>query len=206
VLALHRDLIDYCSQQRRGEWRAMPVRPAASRRVGVLGVGVLGRAALEALVPFGFPCAGWSRTRRAVAGIECFAGAGELAPFLARTDILVCLLPLTAQTRGFLDRRLLDALPRGAALVNTGRGAQLIAADLLDALDEGHLSAAFLDVCDPEPPPPGHPFWTHPRIWMTPHVASVTQPATAVEVVLDNIRRHESGEPLVGLIDRDHGY
>ena len=206
VLALHRDLIDYTAQQRRGEWQPIRVRPASNRRVGVLGLGVLGRAALGALVPFGFPCAGWSRSRHTIAGVECFAGAEELPAFLARTDILVCLLPLTPATRGILNHALFAALPRGAALVNAGRGAHLVTADLLSALDDGRLSAAMLDVCDPEPPPSGHPLWGHPRIWLTPHVASMTQPATAVDVVLDNIRRHEAGLPLIGLVDRSRGY
>jgi len=118
----------------------------------------------------------------------------------------VCLLPLTPDTRGILGRRVFDALPQAAALVNVGRGAHLVQPDLLDALERGQLSAAILDVCEPEPLPQGHPFWDHPRIWLTPHVAAMTQAGTAVEAVLDNIRRHEAGLPLEGAVDRSRGY
>ena len=126
--------------------------------------------------------------------------------FLARTDILVCLLPLTDTTRGMLDRKLFDALPGGAALINVGRGGHVVQQDLLQALDTGRISTAILDVTDPEPLPPDHPYWTHPRIVLTPHIASETQPETAVDAVLANIRRHRNGEPLIGFIDRARGY
>lgn len=206
VLAVHRDWHAYTSQQRACKWQPLPVRRSASRRVGVMGLGVLGRAVLEKLRDFGFPCAGWSRSPHEVEGIDCYAGEGGLAEFLARTDILVCLLPLTTATRGILNRRLFEALPRGAALINLGRGGQLVQDDLLRALDEERISVAILDVTDPEPLPAQHPFWTHPRVVVTPHIASETQPETAVDAVLDNIRRHQRGEPLAGLVDRKRGY
>ena len=206
VLALHRDMLQYQRQQRRSQWAAAAVRPAAQCRVGVLGLGSLGQAALAQLRSFGFECAGWSRSRHALAGVQCFAGQDELPAFLARTDILVCLLPLTPETRGFLNAALFAELPRGAKLVQVGRGPQLVAADLLAALEQGQLADAVLDVTDPEPLPPEHPFWQHPHIWLTPHIASMTQPETAAQVVLDNLRRHRDGEPLLGLVDRARGY
>jgi len=206
VLSLHRDVPQYLRQQRRGQWQAHPVRPASSRRVGVMGMGNLGRAALAQLRQLGFDCAGWSRSRRNDPGIRCYAGEAELSEFLARTDILVCLLPLTPETRGILGRRIFDALPPGASLVNAGRGGHLVQPDLLNALERGQLSAAILDVCEPEPLPQGHPFWDHPRIWLTPHVASATQSETAAESLLDNLRRHEVGLPLEGVVDRSQGY
>ncbi len=206
VLAAHRDWLGYATQQRQGLWKPIPVRTAASRRVGVLGMGVLGQAVLEKLHGFGFQCAGWSRTEHALPGIDCFAGENGMHAFLAHTDILVCLLPLTAATRGMLSRALFQRMPPGAILINVGRGGHLVERDLLDALDGGQLSAAILDVCDPEPLPQGHPFWRHPRIMLTPHIASMTQPETAVEAVIENIRRHREGLPLVGLVDRQHGY
>jgi len=206
TLALHRDMPHYLASQRRAKWQPRPALPAARRRVGVLGLGVLGQAVLARLSAFGFDCAGWSRTRHTVNGVRTYAGDDELVPFLGRSDILICLLPLTPATRGILDGKLFSALPAGAALINAGRGPQLIAADLLRALDEGRLTAAVLDVCDPEPLPAAHPFWRHPRIWLTPHVASMTQPETAVDAVLDNLRRHRAGEPLVGRVDGARGY
>jgi glyoxylate/hydroxypyruvate reductase A len=176
------------------------------RCVGVLGMGVLGRAVLEKLREFGFDCAGWSRSRHDVERVACFAGDAELSAFLARTDILVCLLPLTQQTRGMLDAKLFAGLRKGACLVHVGRGPQLVDADLRSALDSGHLAHAILDVFDPEPLPKQHWLWQHPRAWLTPHIASMTQPESAVEVVLENLRRFEAGETMLGLVDRNRGY
>jgi glyoxylate/hydroxypyruvate reductase A len=206
VLALHRDMTTYLDQQRLAQWREHPVRPAHTRRVGIMGMGTLGRAALAQLRQLGFDCAGWNRSRRNELGIRCYAGPGELDEFLARTDILVCLLPLTPETRGILSHKVFEALPSGASLVNVARGGHLVESDLLQALDSGHLRAAILDVCEPEPLPAQHAFWGHPRIWLTPHVASMTQPESAVESVLENLRRHEEGLPLNGLVNRDRGY
>lgn len=206
VLAAHRDLLTYVAQQREGVWNPIRVRTAGSRRVGVLGMGVLGQAVLTTLHGFGFQCAGWSRTARQLPGIESYAGEEGLDALLARTDILVCLLPLTEATGGILSMKVFERLPQGAVVVNVGRGGHLVEPDLLDALDGGHLSAAFLDVFAKEPLPASHPFWRHPRIMITPHIASMTQPETAVEAVLDNLRRHRAGLPLVGLVDRRRGY
>jgi len=206
VLALHRDWPAYLAQQRERQWKALPVRRAASRRVGVMGMGVLGCAVLAKLRGFGFPCAGWGRTQRSVEGIECFAGAESLPAFLARTDILVSLLPLTESTRGLLGRRVFEALPSGAALVSVGRGAQVVQEDLLAALDAGRLSAAVLDVTSPEPLPPEHPLWAHPRVIVTPHIASETQPESSASVILENVLRHRRGEPLAGIVNRSRGY
>ena len=193
VVALHRDMPLYLSQQRERVWREHRVRPAGGSRVGVMGTGLMGAAAIERVRALGFDCAGWNRQV-------------DLDAFLARTDILVCLLPLTDNTRGILDRRLFDRLPEGAALVSAGRGGHLVEADLLDALDRGRLRAAIVDVCETEPPAQGHAFWDHPKVWLTPHIASTTQPGSAVEAVLANLARHERGEPMVGLVDRDRGY
>ena len=206
VLALHRDWPAYAAQQRDRRWQPLRVARAQERRVGVMGLGVLGRAVLEKLHGFGFRCAAWSRSEHRLEGIECHAGAAAMTAFLARTDILVNLLPLTPETRGILSRELFEALPRGASVINVGRGKHLVAADLIAALDAGQVSAAIVDVTDPEPLPPEHPFWTHPRIVVTPHIASETQPETSAAVVIDNIRRHQRGEPLIGLVDRKRGY
>ncbi|MEO8136223.1 MAG: glyoxylate/hydroxypyruvate reductase A [Betaproteobacteria bacterium] len=206
VLGLHRDLPVYLRRQRDAQWSEMRVVPAARRRVGVLGLGLLGTAALEKLRGFGFDCAGWSRSQHDVEGVHCYAGPGELPAFLARTDILVCLLPLTPATRGMLNAELFAALPRGANLVHVGRGPQLVEGDLLAALDSRQIGHAILDVFDPEPLPPGHWIWQHPHVWVTPHIASMTQPESAVEVMLENLRRYEAGETMVGVVDRARGY
>ncbi|MCA1495432.1 glyoxylate/hydroxypyruvate reductase A [Bradyrhizobium sp. NBAIM14] len=206
VLALHRDLLDFVSQQRQQVWREIRITPARRRHVGVMGLGQLGQAVLERLKTFGFPLLGWNRSPREIEGVTCYAGADALPEFLAQADILVCLLPLTDQTRGILNAELFARLPRGAGLVNVGRGPHLVEADLLAALDSGALSGAVLDVTDPEPLPAGHPFWSHPRILLTPHNASMTTPDTAVDFVLDVIARHRRGEELPGLVDRRRGY
>lgn len=206
VLGLHRDMPQYRRQQLQRQWQPLPVRAARERRVGVLGLGSLGRAVLDQLTGYGFDCAGWSRSRHAVDGVRCYAGADELPAFLARTDILVCLLPLTEQTRGFLNAGLFELLPRGAGLVHVGRGPQLVAHDLLAALAVGQIGDAVLDVADPEPLPASHAFWRHPHIQITPHIASMTEPIGAAETVLDNLRRFEAGEPMLGLVDRARGY
>jgi glyoxylate/hydroxypyruvate reductase A len=206
VLALHRDYFDYIEAKARRVWAQIEVPPASARAVGVMGIGTLGRAVLDRLAAYGFRLRGWNRTRREIAGVESFAGADQLQPFLQGCDMLICLLPLTPATCGILNSKLFQALPAGAALINVGRGAHLIDSDLIEALDSGHLSRAILDVTDPEPLPPAHLFWTHPRVFVTPHVASMTQPETAAPILLKNLRRHQRGEPLTDLIDRGRGY
>lgn len=206
VLAAHRRWLDYRNQQQAAAWRAHPLVPAAQRRVGVLGLGVLGRGLLARLAPFGFALSGWSRAPQALPGVECHAGAAALEGFLARCDILVCLLPLTPSTRGLLDARRLACLPRGATVINMARGSIVDGTALRAALDAGALDAAILDVTDPEPLPSTDPLWHHPRVLLTPHVAGMTRPDTAARVVIDALRRLRRGESPPGLVDRHRGY
>lgn len=206
VLALHRDFFDYVEAKAARVWNPLEVPPASARSIGVMGMGSLGRAVLERLRTYGFRLRGWNRSMRQMDGVESFAGPDQLQPFLEGCDVLICLLPLTPATRGILNRKLFSALPAGAALINVGRGPHLVDADLLEALDTGRLSRAILDVTDPEPLPAEHPFWAHPRVFVTPHVASMTQPESAAPILLENLRRHQRGEQLLNVIDRSRGY
>lgn len=206
VLAWHRDLWAYARMQAEGRWGKLPQTLARDRKVGIMGLGVLGEDAARALAALRFDVAGWSRTPKEIPGVASFHGEDGLGPFLARTEILVCLLPLTPQTRGVLDRGLLSRLPRGAVLVNVARGGHLVDEDLLALLDEGHLAGATLDVFHEEPLPPSHRFWTHPKVVMTPHIASITLAPSASREVARQIRRHEDGLPLENVVDRARGY
>ena len=206
VLALHRKMPEYLAQQRQQQWQVQPWVSAPEQRVGVMGLGNLGIAVLDRLRAFGFSLKGWARSAKQIDAVECFAGTEQLPQFLNQCDILVCLLPLTQDTRGILNASTFAALPRGAKLINLGRGGHLIETDLLQALDSGHLQHAVLDVLNDEPPSIDHPFWQHPHIWLTPHMGAMTQPETAFEVLLANIRRHQQGEPMIGTIRRSNGY
>jgi glyoxylate/hydroxypyruvate reductase len=206
VLRLHRRDFDYRAQQQARAWRELPQPAADERRVGILGLGMLGSEAALRLKVLGFDVAGWSRTERKQKGFPCFFGQDGLAAVVARSDILVCLLPLTPETENILDARLFAALRRGAALVNCARGAHLVEADLVAALDSGQLSAAVLDVFRTEPLPPDHPFWADPRIIITPHAAAATIARTAAPIVAAALRRFAAGKRSANLVDRARGY
>lgn len=206
VLSLHRDMLRYRQQQMARCWQAHLLQPAAKRRVGVMGLGTQAQQILATLQTFGFALSGWARSEHRIAGVDCFAGAEQLPAFLGRCDIVVCVLPLTEETKGILNRQLFQHLPKGAALVNMGRGGHLIEEDLLEALASGQLSAAVLDVLEQEPAAPDHPFWHHPQILLTPHIAAMTQPESAFSVLLENIRRHQRGESMLGQVDRKRSY
>lgn len=206
VLRHHREFDRFARAQRRREWAHAFPHQARDRRVGVMGLGELGRAVASTLVGQGFPVAGWSRRAKEVAGIASFSGEAGLGPFLARSEILICLLPLTAATRGILDATTFAALPRGAFVINVGRGGHLVEADLVAALDSGQLAGATLDVFDEEPLPGASPLWDHPNVLITPHVASYCDPRTAADGVADNLRRLAAGEPLLNVVDRSRGY
>lgn len=202
----------YDAQQREKLWLDDRRQPAAREvRVGIMGLGVLGQDAATKLRVIGFEVAGWSRSPKAADGIATFSGAEGFGPFLARTDILVCLLPLTDDTRGILNRTLFAGLARdgrlgGPVLVNAGRGGLQVEADILACLDDGTLQAATLDVFEREPLALASPLWTHPRVTVTPHNAAMSAPETIAALVADGIRAHEAGAFLNHVVDRRLGY
>lgn len=206
VLALHRDLPALVAGQRNGTFPYLPVRMAHERRVGIMGLGELGQAALRMLAPIGFRLSGWSRSPRSIAGVECFHGADGMDAFLAQADILVCLLPLTDETRGILCRKTFAKLPEGASIANLARGGHLVQDDLIEALDSGRISAAFLDVSTPEPLPENHALRAHPKVFLTPHIAGITRIDTAVHALIDALKAVIAGAPVAGDIDRARGY
>lgn len=206
VLRHHRRLWELEEAEREARW-APHLYPAAwDCKIGILGLGHLGQAAAKALLPFDFQIRGWSQSRKTLAGVESFAGAAELPDFLAGLNILVCLLPLTRETTGILHAGLFAQLAEGACLINAGRGGHLVEADLIPALASGRLAAASLDVFETEPLPMEHPFWAHPRITMTPHNASDTDPVTGLAEVFRQIAAHENGHPFEHVAERSRGY
>ncbi|MES9870735.1 MAG: glyoxylate/hydroxypyruvate reductase A [Sedimenticola sp.] len=206
VLALHRRLPLYAEQQRDGVWLQHDMPMASERCVGVMGLGALGRAAVEMLLAVGFRVIGWSRSAKQVEGVETFSGSDGMGAFLRQSEILVNLLPLTDETRGILDRALFRQLPRGAQLINLARGAHLVEDDLLDALEDGTIGHAVLDVFATEPLPSGHPFWVNSRITLSPHVAALTNRDSASKIVADNISHYRTDGELPDTVDFGRGY
>ena len=193
------------SQQAR-RWEPKVPPPVNQVGVGVMGLGQLGGDAALHLVELGFRVSGWSRRPKQLHGVQCFAGPKERRQFLAQCDMLICLLPLTQETRGILGAELFAQLPRGAYVINVGRGGHLVDDDLLAAVDSGQLSGACLDVFHEEPLPADHPFWGHPRIRVTPHVSSITNADAVAPQILANYRRLKAGRPLQHLVVRDREY
>jgi glyoxylate/hydroxypyruvate reductase A len=211
VLDHHRQGMLYRSQQARKIWHEPPQQQASETKIGIMGLGNLGRAAASALLSLGFTVNGWSRTERRMEGVTTFHGAAGLTPFLNATDILVVLLPLTQATEGKVNYELLRQLRRdnglgGAVLVNAGRGRLQRDADILRALDDGTLKEASLDVFETEPLPEASPLWTHPKVFVTPHAAASSDPEHLAGPMLDQMDAFERGEPLRDLVDRKAGY
>jgi glyoxylate/hydroxypyruvate reductase A len=206
VLRFHRQDPEYRDQQARKVWHELPAPETSARRIGIMGLGELGGDAARALVALGFPVMGWSRRAKAVPGIETFHGGDGLTAMAALTDIMICLLPLTPETRGVIDARLLGAMKPGGYLLNSARGGHMVGEDVLAALDSGHLAGAALDVFEPEPLPDDSRFWTHPKVILTPHAASITIPSSAAPQVVENIHRARAGQALINLVDFSAGY
>ena len=196
VIRFHRRMREYDVQQQKTQWRVLPQITAGDVTIGIMGLGVLGEAAAAVLTKMNYRVTGWSRSRKNLPGVRSYVGELELSDFLSDTQILVMLLPLDEATRHILNRGTLAQLPSGACVINAGRGGLIREKDLLSALDKGHISGAALDVFETEPLPKPHPFWRHPNVTVTPHAASLTNPATAVQFVAENIRRYRNGMSL----------
>lgn len=206
TLRHYRGLDTHAEHQPLKKWVYYIPPPKSAVNVGVMGIGELGGEVARAIADLGFSVRGWSRTPKTIDRVACFSGADGLKEFASKTDILICLLPLTPETRGILARPLFEMLPKGAKLINVGRGGHLAEADLIPAIESGRIASATLDVFATEPLPPEHPFWTHPKITVTPHVAAFGAAVSAAPVVVENLRRAMAGKRLLNQVDIDKGY
>lgn len=211
VLLHHRQMLDYGRLQARGRWHHLDQPAACDVRVGVMGLGALGGDAAAKLLMMGFQVAGWSRTPKTVVGVDTFSGNEGLQTFLGRTDILVCLLPLTPETRGLIGASIFKSLARdgvlgGPVFINAARGSIHVESDIVACLNDGTLKAASLDVFEAEPLPADSPLWSHPNVVITPHAAADSEPEPTVRHILRQIDKMEVGHPVGGMVDRSRGY
>ena len=206
-LIIHRHQRAFDAAQKEHAWRQrMLSRPSRDICIGILGMGDIGAVTAERLLLFDFQVFGWSRSKKNVNGVISFAGPEELPKFLSHCDIMVCMLPLTPETECILNAKLFAALPKGAWVMNVGRGGHCREEDLIAALDSDHLAGAVLDVFQTEPLPPDNPLWIHPKVTVTPHIAGITDPRNAAAFVIDCVARAESGVPFKNIVDPSRGY
>ena len=206
VLRYHRDFPALEKQRREKRWQYIHPRECASLPIGIMGIGNIGSHVATELVRQGFPVSGWSRTPKSVEGVTTFHGRDQIKAFLARSQVLVLIMPFTPETDGIVDRDVLYALPRGAKIINIGRGALIDEAALAAAIRDGQIGAATLDVFRTEPLPADHPFWGIEEITITPHLASIAVPRSASLQIAENLRRLRAGETLLNVVDRARGY
>lgn len=207
ILRFHRELdINERDAINQNDWTAHAPKLAKDRHVGFLGLGTLAEATIKKLKPFGFQFSGWSRSSKTIEGVTSYYGDDQLDEFLSQTEILICLLPLSDETRGILNKDTLEKLPKGAYVINVARGPHIIDQDLITLIDNNHISGAALDVFHKEPLPKDHQFWAHPKIAVTPHVAGVTIPETAIPVLKRTIEEIENGQTPAGYVDPGKGY
>lgn len=206
LLRFYREFDAYDGQQSQAQWLQREVPERAEYPVGIMGLGVLGEHVAKAVAALGFPVNGWSRSAKTIDGVRCYAGDVQLGGFLAASKVLVSLMPLTAQTRDLLNRNTLSQLQGGAYLINVARGAQLVEEDLLALLDSGHMAGATLDVFRTEPLPPGHPFWAHPKVRVTPHISARTLRSESIHQIAGKLMALERGESVAGVVDAAAGY
>ncbi len=206
VLRYFRRLDDYAAQQQAGTWKFLKPNRRADFTIGVMGVGTLGAHIARTLASFGFPVRGWSRSPKTVEGVQCHAGEAGQATFLEGLRVLVNVLPLTPETENIIDAALLNRLAKGAYLINVARGPHLVEEDLLAAVQQGQIAGATLDVFRTEPLPPEHPFWSEPRITITPHISALTLREDSIAQIADKIRALRAGQPIAGVVDLQRGY
>ena len=207
VLMIHRHQREIDAARAEHRWdKFMLPRATAKTRIGILGLGEIGGKIAERLALFGFKVSGWSRSLKSIAGVKSYSGQNGLKEFLGQCDMVVCVLPKTPQTENIMNAELFAALPQGAWVINVARGSLLVEADLIAALDSGHLGGAVLDVFRTEPLPPDNPLWSHPKIIVTPHVAGITDPRLALFYVGETVEKFEKGQPLADIVDMDRGY
>jgi glyoxylate/hydroxypyruvate reductase A len=206
VLGHFRRFSDYRRQQAQAKWKPLQIPHISQLGIGIMGFGEIGGYVGRKLSDFGFTVYGWNRSRKRTGDMQLYSEQDELGEFLKNSNVLVCLLPLTEETQNILNAQNFSQLPSGAYLINAGRGGHLVDDDLLAALDSGQLSGALLDVFNGEPLPQQHPFWSHEKITVTPHTASVTNPESASAEIVENYRRVLNNEPLLNLVEVDRGY
>ena len=206
VMYYFREFDAYHTYHSQALWHQRPPKMMAQTTIGVMGLGQLGGYVAQKLAQMGFNVVGWSRTEKAIANVTTYAGKAALPPFLHQTHILICLLPLTAQTGNILNAELFRQLPQGAYLINVARGEHMVEEDLLIALADGQLQGACLDVFRTEPLPPEHPFWSNSKIILTPHCSSITNPRSVAPQIVENYRRIQQQKPLLNLVSVQHGY
>jgi glyoxylate/hydroxypyruvate reductase A len=206
VIRHFRELDAYEADVKQGKWSFRKPRLRSDYPVGVMGLGVLGERVAQSLAGFDFPVMGWSRSPKQVEGVRCYAGQAPFNDFLAASRFLVCLLPLTPDTQGIMRRETLSKLKPGGYVINVARGGHLVGEDLIALIDEGHLAGAALDVFQTEPLPQGHPFWTHPKITITPHTSARTLRNESIAQIAGKITAMSRGEPVAGVVDRNRGY
>jgi glyoxylate/hydroxypyruvate reductase A len=206
VLDYHRHHYVYRAQKAAKKWHRLPQFMTADRTIGILGLGELGTAVAKQLLPFSFKVAGWKRRPGQYPAIDTFFGPAGLEAMLARCQVVVSLLPLTAETRGVLNAAAFARMPKGSAIINVARGPQVVIPDLIAALDAGQLAHAYLDVFDKEPLPADSPLWAHPGVTITPHTAALTEPRTAMAPIVENVERIRAGQPALNLVDFGAGY
>ncbi|NLC35389.1 MAG: glyoxylate/hydroxypyruvate reductase A [Alcaligenaceae bacterium] len=206
LASLSRGFATYAEHQRQAHWQQLPPPSYRNWPVGVMGLGLLGRHVAQAVAALGYPVAGWARSPRQLDGVEAFHGAAQFKRFLNRTRVLVNLLPLTEDTRGIINHELLASLMPDSVIINIARGGHVVDEDLLKALNAGRIQLAVLDVFNQEPLPAEHPYWSHPKVRVTPHVAAVTLDDHAAEQISQGIRSLAQGQTPGGLVSRDTGY